>query len=72
MGNYRIEGSVRSEEAAAQQGAQRLLLRLLQRRFGRVPSEVQASLQAMSVEQLEELVEVALGVESLDEFLRCL
>lgn len=57
-------------EQGLQQGAQRPLLRLLQRRFGTVPSEVQASLQAMSVAQLEELVEVALEVESLDDFVR--
>lgn len=60
------------EEAAQQQGLQqgalRQLLRLLATRFGTVPPEVEQDLQALNVNQLEELVDVALAVDSLEQF----
>lgn len=59
------------EEAAQQglrQGALRQLLRLLTTRFGTVPTNVEQGLQALDVNQLEELVDVALAVDSLEQF----
>ena len=60
------------EEAAGQQGLQqgamRQLLRLLTTRFGTVTPEVELLLQALDVNQLEDLVEVALSVDSLEQF----
>jgi hypothetical protein len=55
-----------------QQVALRMLRRLLQRRFESVPEELQTRLTAYSVEQLEELFDVALTVNSLTEFVNSL
>ncbi len=52
-----------------QQGAIRQLLRLLTARFGTIPLDVEQSLQALNVNQLEDLVEVALSVDSLEQFI---
>ncbi len=64
------------EEAAQQQGLQqgayRSLLRLLTARFGEVPQEVATRLQALDVEQLEDLAEAILTVDSLEQFLSLL
>lgn len=51
-----------------QQGALRQLLRLLTTRFGSVSPDVGILLQALSLNQLEDLVEVALSVDSLEQF----
>ncbi|HAG85769.1 MAG TPA: hypothetical protein DCL61_32675 [Cyanobacteria bacterium UBA12227] len=51
-----------------QQGAIRQLLRVLTLRFGTVPPDLEQNLQALDVNQLEDLVEVALAVESLEQF----
>ena len=60
------------EEAAEQQGlrqgALRQLLRLLATRFGTVSPDVEQSLRSLDVNQLEELVDVALAVDSLEQF----
>jgi predicted transposase YdaD len=56
-------------EEGLQEGAQRQLLRVLEHRFGPVPPEVPARLQGLDVAQLEALMDVALDVQSLDEFL---
>ena len=50
------------------QGALRQLLRLLQHRFDSVPESVQSRLTSCTVEQLEELFDVALTVGQLDRF----
>lgn len=55
-------------EQGRQQEAQRQLLHVLQRRFGPVPEGVQTRLATLTVEQLEDLVDVALTVDSLEEF----
>ncbi len=55
-------------EEGIKQGVLRMLLRQLQRRFESVPEEVQTRLSEISVEQLEALSDVALTVDSLDEF----
>jgi len=46
----------------------RQLLRILSTRFGEVPPEVEQGLQALDLNQLEDLVEVALAVETLAQF----
>jgi len=56
------------EEAASRQGGSRQLLRLLTTRFGSVPPDVVLNLQALDLNQLEDLVEVALSVNSLEQF----
>ncbi|HEY9668210.1 MAG TPA: DUF4351 domain-containing protein, partial [Coleofasciculaceae cyanobacterium] len=50
------------------QGALRMLMRLLQRRFESVPETVQTRLSECNLEQLEELLDVALTVNSLNDF----
>ena len=54
--------------AAQQQGALRQLLRLLKTRFGTVPPEIEQPLQTLNINQLEDLVEVALTVDSVEQF----
>ncbi|MEQ9357119.1 Uma2 family endonuclease [Coleofasciculus chthonoplastes] len=60
------------EEAAQQQGFQqgtlRQLLRILSTRFEQVPPDVEPRLQVLEVNQLEDLVEVALTAQTLAEF----
>jgi hypothetical protein len=55
-------------EKGLQQGALRQLLRLLHHRFQNIPEEVQTRLQLLSVEQLEQLLDVALTVAALPDF----
>lgn len=55
-------------EQGLQQGARRQLLRLLTTRFGSVPEDVDICLQSVALNQLENLVEVALSVETVAEF----
>jgi hypothetical protein len=44
-------------------------MRVLQRRFGEVPSSVATRLESASVEELESLIDEAIAVSSLAEFL---
>jgi predicted transposase YdaD len=53
-----------------QQGMQRQLIRLLQRRFGEIPQELVTRLEGESVEKLESLMDNAIAINSLDEFLQ--
>jgi Uma2 family endonuclease len=62
------EEAQRQAEVAEKQGALRQLLRLLAVRFGEVPQEVETQLAELNVTQLDDLVEVALAVESLEQF----
>jgi hypothetical protein len=55
--------------AGMQQGALRQLLRLLRVRFQITPPTIQIRLQQFDADQLEQLVDVALAVKSLDEFM---
>jgi hypothetical protein len=57
-----------AQQQGLQQGALRQLLRILSTRFGEVPPEVEQGLQALDLNQLEDLVEVALAVETLAQF----
>jgi Uma2 family endonuclease len=57
-----------AQQQGLQQGALRQLLRILTTRFGEVPPEVEQGLQTLDLNQLEDLVEVALAVETLAQF----
>ncbi|MEH2409152.1 Rpn family recombination-promoting nuclease/putative transposase [Nostoc sp.] len=57
------------EERGLQQGVRRQLIRVLRRRFGEIPQEVEAKLEGESVEQLETLMDSAIAVSSLEEFI---
>ncbi|MEH2464735.1 Rpn family recombination-promoting nuclease/putative transposase [Nostoc sp.] len=59
-------------EQGVQQGARRQLIRVLQRRFGEVPPSIAVRLESESVEQLESLMDVAIAVNSLAEFMTVL
>ncbi|MBN4006597.1 DUF4351 domain-containing protein [Nostoc sp. LPT] len=50
----------------------RQLMRVLQLRFGEVPASVVARLESESVEQLESLMDTAIAVNSLAEFMTVL
>ncbi|MEH2125697.1 Rpn family recombination-promoting nuclease/putative transposase [Nostoc sp.] len=58
----------RGIQLGLQQGVQRQLVRVLRRRFGEIPHEVEARLEGESVEKLESLMDSAIAVSSLDEF----
>lgn len=58
-----------AKQQALQQGTFRQLLRVLTLRFGQIPIEVEKRLEQLSVEQLENLIEIVLTTESLDNFL---
>ncbi|MHC5934977.1 Rpn family recombination-promoting nuclease/putative transposase [Nostoc sp.] len=67
------------EQRGVQQGARRQLIRVLQRRFGEIPHEVEVRFEGESVEQLESLMDSALAeltggiaVNSLEEFVSIL
>ncbi|HEY9653563.1 MAG TPA: Uma2 family endonuclease [Coleofasciculaceae cyanobacterium] len=51
-----------------QQGAIRQLSRLLKARFGSIPDSVEQCLRSLELNQLEDLIEVALTVNSIEEF----
>ena len=55
-------------EQGRQEEAQRQLVLVLQLRFGVIPENVQAGLAVLHVEQLENLVDVALTVDSFEKF----
>jgi len=55
-------------EKGLHQGALRSLLRVLELRFNSVPESLQSRLTSCTLEQLEELFDVALTVEQLDTF----
>jgi hypothetical protein len=57
-----------AEQLGLQQGARRQLLRLLTIRFGSVPEDVETRLQSLDLNQLEELLEVALTAEAIAQF----
>ncbi|MGF1934502.1 MAG: Rpn family recombination-promoting nuclease/putative transposase [Nostoc sp. ChiQUE02] len=56
------------EQRGIQQGARRQLIRVLEQRFGEIPHEVEVRLEGESVEKLETLMDSAIAVSSLDEF----
>jgi predicted transposase YdaD len=60
------------EQKGIQEGARRQLMRVLQLRFGEVTPAVQAQLESKNLEQLESLMDAAIAVSSLDEFVKIL
>lgn len=68
-----IQQEIQQEiQRGIQRGAQRQLLRILEHRFGPVSEDLQVALSLLSIEQLEQLVDVALAVPVMDEFLLAL
>ncbi|WYL96607.2 MAG: DUF4351 domain-containing protein [Gloeotrichia echinulata IR180] len=63
-------GYERGIEEGEQKGEQRLILKLLQKRFGELPSEAIASIQSLDVIQLEELAEALLDFTEIDDLVR--
>lgn len=64
------QGLEQGLQEGLRQGAQRQLLRVLEHRFGPVPSEVQERLRRLHLAELEALIDVALDVNSLEGFIR--
>lgn len=62
----------RGIQLGLQQGARQQLIRVLRRRFGQIPQELEARLEGESVEQLESLMDSAIAVNSLEEFITTL
>ncbi|MEH2260033.1 Rpn family recombination-promoting nuclease/putative transposase [Nostoc sp.] len=56
------------EQRGIQQGARRQLIRVLEQRFGEIPHEVEVRFEGESVEKLESLMDSAIAVNSLEEF----
>ncbi|MBN3876147.1 MULTISPECIES: Rpn family recombination-promoting nuclease/putative transposase [unclassified Nostoc] len=56
------------EQRGIQQGARRQLIRVLEQRFGEIPHEVEVRFEGESVEKLENLMDSAIAVSSLEEF----
>jgi len=59
----------RGIQQGVQQGARQQLIRVLRRRFGEIPHEVEVRLEGESVEELENLMDSAIAVSSLEEFM---
>lgn len=57
-----------AEQQGLEQGARSQLLRLLTLRFGTVPEDVETRLQSLDLNQLGELLEVALTVDAIAQF----
>lgn len=68
VAQQRADVAEQRAEVAEKQGSLRQLLRLVAVRFGEVPQDVETQLEGLNVTQLEGLVEVALAVESLEQF----
>jgi Uma2 family endonuclease len=68
VAQQQAEAAQQRAEVAEKQGALRQLRRILAVRFGEVPQDVQTQLEELNLTQLEGLVEVALAVESLEQF----
>ncbi len=55
-----------------QQGSRRQLLRVVQRKFGDLPLELETALQSKSLEQLDSLMDTALEANTLEDFMNAL
>lgn len=64
----RAEGEARGEAKGRVEGAEILLLGVLETRFGAVPKEVAAALDRCPIEVLRELAVVAATCESIEVF----
>ena len=63
----REEGRQEGRQQGHQEGALGVLLRLVTRRFGGIPQELEASLLVLRAEQLEELADMLFELGSVDE-----
>jgi predicted transposase YdaD len=52
-----------------QEGEVTLILRLLSKKFGEVPSQLKMEIEKLSLEQLEDLTEVLLDFSNLDNLI---
>jgi len=59
-------------ERGREEGEQRLILRQLQRRVGELPEKAIASVQALTITQLEELGEARLDFTAIEDLLNWL
>lgn len=66
------QGIQQGVQQGVQQGARRQLIRALKGRFGEIPTNVEVRLERQSTEQLENLMDSALAVSSIDEFIKIL
>ncbi|AFY32451.1 DUF4351 domain-containing protein [Calothrix sp. PCC 7507] len=66
------QGVQQGIQQGVQQGVRNQLIRILRQRFGEIPHEVEVRFEGESVEQLESLIDSALAVSSLEEFIRSL
>ncbi|MBC1218501.1 Rpn family recombination-promoting nuclease/putative transposase [Nostoc sp. UCD121] len=60
------------EQRGIQEGARRQLIRVLEQRFGEITHEVEVRLEGKNVEQLEILMDSAIAVNSLEDFIKIL
>ncbi len=63
----RLEGHRKGRQEGRQEGQVRLLLKLLERRFGTLPTKTTAVVQAANSQSIDRWAERLLDVESLDE-----
>lgn len=61
-------GLTKGLQQGQEQALQRSIMRILFRRFGTVPTEISDHLEKVSLETLEQLLDVALEVMSVKEF----
>ena len=66
---FKQRGVQQGMQQGMQQGALRQLLRLVRARFQIAPPSIQIRLQQLNLDQLEQMVDLALAAESLDEFM---
>jgi predicted transposase YdaD len=65
----RQEGIQQGLQQGLQQGESNLILRLLSRRVGVIPAEVQAQIRGLVIDRLEALAEALLDFENLEDLL---
>jgi predicted transposase/invertase (TIGR01784 family) len=61
------EGEQRGEQRGLRQGELNLVLKLLKRKFGNIPTKLQKIVQSLSIAQLEDLGEALLDFATLDD-----
>ena len=61
------EGRQEGRQEGEQRGKREILQRLLTRKFGRVPDDLNTKLAQLSLEQLGEIAEAIIDISSLEE-----
>ena len=64
----REEGRQQGLQQGLQQGKRDAIVRILRRRFGELPSDIETRLAELTLEQLDPLVEASAVEESLAQF----